>query len=224
MKEGKNFTQFENIPKTERIALAAEQGILEKKRFSVFHNPEIRELLKNIRRVLHELKSDHPEIVSLGLQGSLVKGYANTMSDVDAVLFIDPDKITQRNLQGNDMYYRQLVKGRLKEIWPVVENDIAILTLSKKDIVKLCHQNDFSPQELFALFWPHLGAEVGEYRQYVFEELKKMRCRGKERWGMIMEHLWDIENIGLPKELAQKRRLLYPHTLKKGQEMFLREK
>lgn len=220
MREGKDYIQFENLSKPERINLILEGGVLEGKRFALSSNPEIQERLKNIRKIVEELKKDYPEIVSLGLRGSLVKGYANTMSDIDAVLFIDPSKITQWDRKGNDMYYRNRVEDHLKEVWQM-KSDIAILALSKEDIVRVCHEKDFRPKQLFALFWLYIGKEVYEYRKCVLEELEKMRDKGRERWKIIMEYLWSKESIGLPDAIMQKRRSLYPQTLKRGREVFL---
>ena len=64
---------------------------LEGRRGKVSFDPEVRGIMKDVRAVLADMKYEHPDVVGLGLFGSLVKGYALPTSDVDAFLFVDID-------------------------------------------------------------------------------------------------------------------------------------
>lgn len=73
------------------------------KRFHI--QPEVfaHERIKAIREAVEELKIQHPEILSLNLFGSLVKGKTKQESDIDAFVYIDTDLIPQK--QGETPVY-----------------------------------------------------------------------------------------------------------------------
>src|SRR3978361_2278822 len=84
----KEYEKFERNPKKEERRRNASPR-LESKRFHLSDNPEVKKRIEDISKVQEEMKQEHPEIVSFGLFGSTVKGYAIEDSDVDLYVYID---------------------------------------------------------------------------------------------------------------------------------------
>ena len=86
-----DYKIYEGKPKEDRKAIAADTDRLEKKRFVLSGNPEIKKRLSILREAVKELKLEYPEIISFLLFGSCTKGYASPESDIDGYLLVDKD-------------------------------------------------------------------------------------------------------------------------------------
>lgn len=90
--------------------------------------PRMREMVKALRQGFSEAREERPEIVSLGVYGSSVKGTAREESDIDAILSVDPEKI-KGNLRP---------ETRFSRLQPFTDRD-KILT-SRAVIIAECFQ------------------------------------------------------------------------------------
>jgi len=66
------------------------------KRFVLSKEDFSKERLTAIKTVVEEIKEKYPEILSLCMFGSMVKGTAHEGSDIDAYLYIDSEKASER--------------------------------------------------------------------------------------------------------------------------------
>jgi hypothetical protein len=77
----------------ERYSKAAPH--LEKKRFHLQADELWMKRLNTAEEALLELQKQYPEIIGLNFYGSATKGYANSESDMDALLFLDGEKMSK---------------------------------------------------------------------------------------------------------------------------------
>ena len=73
-----------------------ERSPSEPKRFELSREPFARERVKGIQNAVEEMREERPEILSLALFGSLVKGTSTEASDLDMYVYIDVDEIQKR--------------------------------------------------------------------------------------------------------------------------------
>ena len=152
--EKHNYIEYDGLPKEERrkrITEAATKS-LEAKRFLLSRNPELKNRIRQLGVVVRKLKKEHPEIISLNLCGSLIKGYANKKSDIDANLLVNI------NPEGNDAlypYYDTLIRKSLIQDLHLqatqVQHCISIFITEEK-ITKLtetvCHNGKMRPSRM----------------------------------------------------------------------------
>jgi len=81
-----DYQKYTGKEKEERRELASTYGDLERKRFLLSRNPELKERLEILQVLVYEMQKEHPEIISLSLFGSLTKGYATPESDYDGYI------------------------------------------------------------------------------------------------------------------------------------------
>mgnify|MGYP003393243005 CR=1 FL=1 len=67
-----------------------------KKRFVLSPEEFSKERLAAVKGVMGEIQSKYPEVLSLCMFGSMVKGTAHKESDIDGYLFIDTSLIAQK--------------------------------------------------------------------------------------------------------------------------------
>lgn len=68
---------------------------IESKRFPLSRSPLSQERLAAVRHAYEHVHHEHPEVLSLTLFGSLVKGATKETSDIDANIYIDADRVAQ---------------------------------------------------------------------------------------------------------------------------------
>lgn len=66
------------------------------KRFVVSHEEFSKQRLEAVHEEVDEMKSKYPEVLSLCMFGSMVKGTAHEGSDIDGYLFIDSEIVAQK--------------------------------------------------------------------------------------------------------------------------------
>jgi predicted nucleotidyltransferase len=67
-------------------------------RFTFSSEPYAQERVAAVQATIEELKKEYPEIVSGVLFGSLTKGAARIDSDIDLYVFIDPEKLANKDV------------------------------------------------------------------------------------------------------------------------------
>ncbi len=232
-----DYRIYEGKDKDERKKTASADLSLELKRFLYPKNPEVAKKLKFIKEAFEEFKARYPEVISLGLFGSAVKGYAIEKSDIDGILFVEADTSPGNAISFYDAKLVQIFTEKLgkdytrdKTIRLEAFKELHLSTHFineegvKNTIVNLASGG--SPQkltELAYLFLLRLGGGIMRYRQIVFEELKKMGPEGEKNWREIMGELCEFENKGLDAEMAETRKSLYPKTLAEGRKIFLKK-
>ncbi|MFA5987427.1 MAG: nucleotidyltransferase domain-containing protein [Candidatus Paceibacterota bacterium] len=65
------------------------------KRFQLQNEGFAKDRVEALHQSVYELKREHPEIISLTLFGSLVRGKSRTESDIDGVMYVDTDYILE---------------------------------------------------------------------------------------------------------------------------------
>ncbi len=63
------------------------------KRFNFQEDPFVKERFNAVKDSVEELRQEYPEILSVNLFGSLVKGKTKEESDIDGIIYVDTDKI-----------------------------------------------------------------------------------------------------------------------------------
>lgn len=224
--ERHDYQQYEGLPKEERRKRITDTKLesLETRRFLLSKNPELKERMKILQKAVDDFKKQYPEIISLNLFGSLVKGYANNKSDVDAYLFVDTTKEPKDRKPGT--VYNRFVKAFQQSTGMEDEQvkNIFLELISPDIIIRWITRDPFIAElETADLFRLAIGRDINNYRKIVFDTLESMGQNGEQRWQKIMEALWDSENRGLPDELREKRKKLYPQTIAEGRRVFLQE-
>lgn len=220
-----NYQQYEGLPKEERRKRIAEIApeTLETKRFFLSRNPELKKRVQELHKVVDALKEKYPEIISLNIFGSLIKGYANEQSDLDAFVFIDKSKIP-KNTFHDLFYYDILMRDAIKQNTNLQDSQVAhciAQTITVEDVVASARHKGYAGVSLFELFLISIGRDIHRYRKAAIDTLEKMGPEGEMVWQRIMEELWYFENKGLPDELKEKRKKLYPQTIAEGRKYFL---
>lgn len=223
------YQKYENLDKLDRKKQIAEDGSLEKNRFLLSNNPELQKRLKKLQEAVAELKKDFPEIVSLNLFGSMVKGYANETSDIDGYLMVDGTLIPHTS----EDTYSHLIFEKISDKLQIPEKQIHIATYmtSENEIREYAKSSAYNTF-LQKLFFLSIGSDIDEfgrktpsivkYRKFVFGELEEMGATGERLWEELMLSLYEFENNGFPKELQEKRSRLYPWTIEEGKKYFLK--
>ncbi len=221
-----DYQQFSGLPKGERGKRIAEMasGPLETRRFFLSRNPELKQRIKKLSAVVKQLTREHPEIISFNLFGSLVKGYANEESDVDAILFVERSLIDTNSRGKPFKYYDNLIRAGIKESLGLQDSQTkhCITHWISEEAVAQATKTGW-PSDLAELFLLSIGRDINRFRKVVFDTLETMGPEGEERWHRIMEELWYFENRNLPEKLLAERRKLYPQTIAEGRKYFLQE-
>lgn len=235
--------KYNSKPKDERRKEAPEA--LETKRFKISSNPELRERLRNLRKVIEKVQTNHPEVISVGLFGSMVKGYATEESDIDIYVNIDTD-VWKRTVGEDKEYYqipnlhkiyKTILQRELKDQLGLSDeqiNDITVNFMNKSEIRDASSKGQAS--HVWRIFLMSVGSNMADYRREVFdgidyyarnnpefgnpneEELTEIR---NYEWRKLIENLFELENSGLKDSLVEKRKKLYPWTYDAGKNYFL---
>ncbi|MBM4177364.1 nucleotidyltransferase domain-containing protein, partial [Candidatus Gribaldobacteria bacterium] len=119
------------------------------KRFKLSREPFAKERIKAIKDSVKKLQGEYPEVLSLCLFGSMVKGNIKKTSDIDGYLFVDVDMVKEKHLKDKDL--------------KITEEDLlfgeSIGILFKEEI-----ENEYSlglKKKLFSIL--HLSAEQLEH-------------------------------------------------------------
>jgi predicted nucleotidyltransferase len=215
-----DYTKYEGLPKDERRKRISEVAAesLETKRFLLSRNPKLKERIRVLHKVVDDLKEQYPEIISLNLFGSLVKGYANEESDFDAQIFID----VERNLAIQRSAYNELVKAVQEATGTnrIQVDHIFAKFITLRNIVDTAWITTGKDPLIRDLFLLATSRDINTYRAAVLNTLAKRGMEGERVWENIMLRLFDFENGGLPDELKEKRKKLYPQTIAEGRKYF----
>ncbi len=230
-KSTESYEAYSDKPKNVRREIISASGLLERKRFLLSSSPAIKERIKKLQEVVDEFQEKHPEFISLNLFGSLTKGYANPESDIDAHMYVDTDvKCTSEhvNVAYVQEVHADILRVRLRDTLSLSQEQIAnvaIRTITKKEIKDLCVSDDFfyGEKQLFPLFLLALGRGIDNYRRIALDALESIGPRGESRWKDIINLLIDTENKGLDPKLIEKRKKLYPRTIADARKYFLHE-
>ncbi len=219
-------------PKSDRRKLVSLR--LEEKRFLLSDNPDLIELIRNIKNATKEMKLRHPEIVSFALFGSLSKGYATNESDVDMYVFIEEER--WKNAAGSQVTYLQrrdldneypfVIADELRDKLNLSEKQlkrVGLEVLNKNKLYDRCIAN--GTEYYWPLFLLNTSLEIEEYRKIILDALdeleKRHRGDGEYQWRMTLNELFSFENAGLDADLLEKRKNLYPQTLALARQFFL---
>lgn len=231
------YEKYNNLDKIMRRLQIAKEDKLEEKRFVLSGNPELQRRLRKISETVTELKKDYPEIVSLNLFGSMVKGYANQNSDIDGYINIDSDLIPDDRTSWTA--YTALT-GKLAKNLNIQDKRISIpiKTISKAEISVWVKGMIYPSQAypLLELFFLSVGNDsdnsgpkpryilsINKYRKIVFDELEKMGPEKEVFWRRLISEIFEFENSGISEELKEQRRILYPWTIEEGKKYFLKD-
>jgi len=147
--------QYISEPKEKRRELACANGLAERKRFLLSSHPELKKRLALLQKVVRDFQKQYPEFISLGLYGSLIKGYATPESDIDADIFIDQEIAEQRETEPRYRPFRlDEFRERLRQELSLSEEktrDVYVREISKKEILENLRH---SPPVLF--MWTHI--------------------------------------------------------------------
>lgn len=203
--------------------------ILEKKRFVLSPDPELLKRLRSLHEALKKAKKYNPEIISIGLFGSMTKGYATESSDIDAVLFINETKLDQRRKDehldsdyGSVTHYKDNFIRQLQDALQLTSieqlKDFRVEYVSADLLRKSARR---FPSTLTDLFLLSVSRDIEPYRKIVLDELESMGSEGEEIWRSIMQDLAEKENAGLNPEMIHQRELLYPKSISAAKNYFL---
>jgi predicted nucleotidyltransferase len=168
------------------------------------------------------MKEKHPELISLNLFGSFIKGYATSESDLDAYLMID-DGISAQN-KTEPAAILDDVKEHIKKELNLTNNQVLAIQLdgwNEERIKKFIEANMTASLSRFFLF--SIGKDISNYRKLILDNLELNKVSGPKKWKGIMDSLRIQESIGFSTEVMDRRRKLYPQTLAEGRKYFLRE-
>lgn len=107
--------------------MSVTNGVSEK-RFRLSGEAFAKERLRGAKTTIDDLRREHPEILSLCMFGSMVKGNAKPESDIDGYLFVDADSVPDAQLvsqqregstevlfdQHTQDFYTTMIRDRLK--------------------------------------------------------------------------------------------------------------
>lgn len=203
---------------------------LEGRRAKLSEDPQVQEILKDVRFVVDEMKFQHPEVMGIGLFGSLVKGYATPHSDIDGFLYIDVDQTAlgtdsaqkpvspaeRAKTLSEEFVQRLRAKGR-------VIDHVFVGRLDKKFLdSQLSSLSKRSAEYLARFFMLSIGKEILPYREKILDRLSQLETgRQTEVFSAMMDELSRLENSGFPDEVVNERRKLYPKTVEEAHMSFL---
>lgn len=202
-------------------------------RFLISTNPEAENLIHKIKDAVKTLQDQHSGVIGFALHGSLIKGYATNMSDIDGYLLIDTEKedppqdVNDKNkyIFGWKLELSNLMEKEFKHLISVESNktkDVVTLQSVDKNTIKHYFElEDWGTLSIFFLLT--LGDNrIREYRKFILDTLKK-DPQGELFWKFILEDLIINENIGFDPEIIEKRQKLYPRTIEEAQRYFKTE-
>ncbi len=222
-----SYEVYEGKNKQERKGESIKQKSFDSKRFVLSENPEMRKRLKILSGAIDKFKEEHPEVISLSLFGSFTKGYAVEDSDIDGCLNVDDSKMRHENREKwhysefmGPTGFIKFLKDQFKEKGIDMDGKISIEPnyISEDYIEKTIGMGG----DNFKLFLMQVSNGAKKYRRAIFDTLRSLGGeRGETAWRRIMDFLCDWENNGLPPEVIQQKRKLYPDTLDAGEKKFL---
>jgi len=237
MEKSPKYNSFENLQRKERVDKIKESGLLDNKRFSLSHNPEVKKILSGLQKLIEELKDQYPEVISFGISGSMVKGYATSESDIDGFLFIDRDlaKVANPNSGDKDMQLRNkfnhILKEKILNSLSLKEEQLLhthVLLIDKKGL-KNQSEKYFEffniPDYLELVFLLSIGStDIRQYRKIVLDSLENQGEKGEQKLQSLMKGLQRYERREIDEDdepEKYKNSNLYPQTIKKAKEYFL---
>ena len=225
-----DYQKYTGKEKEERRELASTYGDLERKRFLLSRNPELKERLEILQVLVYEMQKEHPEIISLSLFGSLTKGYATPESDYDGYINIDSAHERQLGHKHSPNSLANMLAESLRARLPNSKGQINIFESpplnGKLAIIEACGEEKLQwNQNIFKLFMLSVGerGKINEYRKIVLDALSSDRKFGEHKWKLIVGDLFQFENAGFSSRFAEKREHLYPKTLEEAKKYFLHE-
>lgn len=136
------------------------------KRFTLSKEGFAVDRLEAIKNTIGEIKSSHPEVLSLTAYGSMVKGTARESSDIDGYLFVDAESVngqTQTDRFDNIVFsqdiqtkYQDLARLGLKEKADLADEQV-------KDVLVLPISGEIIDEEIGRLL-PY-AQQIAEYRK-----------------------------------------------------------
>ena len=229
------YEQYIGKSKEDRRELISGNPALERKRFFLSRNPEIKKRIAGLKEVLKDAKERFPEIIGFSVYGSLIKGYAEKSSDIDLKVFFDRNKLSQEINEDIDRDGLVWILNKLAKTLSLGPKQITNVnrdTISKDEIKNDCQNllEYYDPifiesisHRLTSLFFLSIGTELQEYRRVCLETLSAGGEKGEMIWKKLMEMLHEFENKGFSPELKEKRLKLYPKTLAEGKKYFLHQ-
>lgn len=208
--------------------MASASGWVERKRFLFSSHPELKERLAGLQEIVRDFQKQYPELISLSIYGSLIKGYATPESDIDGVIILDEE--VQRELQKKNPQYSPFSMSNfykaLKEKLSLTyaQMSIQLSLIDKKDLLLFVQRGDI-PRELF--FLSIGGRKISQYRKVILDQLEAMGEQGEETWrnfGLsLLKWEWGSYNWGSGgnREMGEKRKKLYPWTIAEAKKYFL---
>ncbi len=212
------YQTYEDLPKQERRDIASREPMLSEKRFLLSSSPEAKERLASLRRHVNDLMEIYPELVGVGVFGSLLKGYASADSDIDAYVFTDARRLSHtqradRRLASISPPGKQI--GSELEVLLELDGYGSSLGNIRLDETHI-HGEPGGRVDLFEeamLFLPSIGKGLLRYRQETIRYMLVKGERGSTMWRAMMGELWRYENAYLPEELQEARKSLYLFSL-----------
>lgn len=202
-----------------RVLAAARAGFAEK-RFMPSSKEAFHDYVRMLRGAVKELQKSFPEVVTMTVFGSQMKGYESKDSDVDVYLIVDRDREKKdiSNRIGEmcdvcaDLFRRQNIKN----------TDVHVSALSREKIHAIA-TSDYTPifVELVPYFLPALDpSAIRNYRELIIQDFESLGDVAQDHWQKMCEALCRFENEGFPEELIIKRLVLYPRTLAQAREKY----
>ena len=193
------------------------------KRFVLSEQPFAKERLAVLQEVVGEIKREHPEILSLCLFGSMVKGAARLESDMDGYLFVDAGLVATE-FKKEESAVLEKVKDRtyfideLHKRYSVLLREPLKIRLSLSDeqvkhLRVLPVSEQLLSKELVVL--EKQAQENLEYKK-AHEEWKKMKPGGESSEGATIPNLLSsrIEHEKLrPKHVSRPHPSLFVHAM-----------
>ncbi|OGZ96331.1 MAG: hypothetical protein A3I44_05920 [Candidatus Sungbacteria bacterium RIFCSPLOWO2_02_FULL_51_17] len=184
------------------------KSLLETRRFILSPEKFSKERLNAFRGVFETLKEKYPEVLSAHVYGSMTKGYATPLSDIDITLFVEDRNQNDERWLGIEADFNWLTDSRLN----VPFSNIGVFPISREILDKLINKaaqdkssvSEMSEFEWLSLARPFTGISVGsiiDYRKYILEKLKELP-NGELIWKKIIDFVRIFERnlIDLEKE------------------------
>jgi predicted nucleotidyltransferase len=215
--------------KADRRRAVAES--LEGRRAALSSDPRVLEITKDLRRVVEEMKCEYPDLVGVGLFGSLVKGYARPDSDVDAFLYVDTNRVITKDPEASGValvtpnsrtkFLGEEFMRRIQERGRQIDH-VFVGRLDEKFIKTLFGRpGDASAKYLARFFMVSLGKDILDYRASILDRLTALGVQGDRMFIAMMDELSSLENFGFSSDVEAQRRALYPKTIDAARSYFL---
>ncbi|MBY0111086.1 hypothetical protein K2Y00_03760 [Patescibacteria group bacterium] len=203
--------------KGERLREAERDPRLERRRFVLSRVPELRERIFHLQKVFSDLQKEHPELVGLSLYGSHTKGYADFLSDIDGVVFVDFDEAQKRGTDKLEL--RRLVQETVRKELGLTSEHVSI------DAVSISLQNNsVTTLRTPRLFHLAIGDKLRPYRDAAIRSYEEKGEEGEREWARLVFELVLHENHTFSDEFVEKRLHLYPWSLKKARAYYAPER